>query len=446
MQRLMLIVDDEKNAREGLAQVFQETFDVFTASQPEEAFRLMQTETFDVIITDLRMGQWNGMSVIDRALQLPNKPICIMMTAYGTIELAVEAMKHGAYDFISKPLQLDKLECMVKRAVAERSQPMATIERSPHGEAMLGEAQSFRCVLEKIRCVAPAKTTVLITGETGTGKELVAHQIHQCSARATQPFVPVHCAAFPENLLESELFGHERSAFTGASQRRIGLFEAAHHGTLFLDEIGEINLNIQVKLLRFLETKTIQRLGSIQQIPLDVRLVCATNRDLPAEIQAGRFREDLYYRLNVVEIHIPALRERSSDIALLLRHYLQVFAKENRMPVPKLSKDVQSALERYRWPGNIRELRNFAENVVVMRQSDVQISDLDAKFLAPAARIPTSHETRMSNAMLEAKPSEKDLILQAIEQAGGNKSKAAHLLSMSRSNFYRKLEKYGIHP
>ena len=261
MQGLILIVDDEKPTREGLAQLFADDFEVYTASQPAEAFNLMASERFDIIITDLRMGQQSGMSIIDKALQLPYKPKCIMMTAYGSIEIAVEAMKHGAYDFVSKPVQLDRLESIVKRAMLDKTEDLSPTPLQANTVPMVGQSVEFAEVLDKIQRVAPAKTSVLITGETGTGKELVAHQLHHLSPRSAQPFVPVHCAALPDNLIESELFGHERGAFTGALQRHIGLFESANHGTLFLDEIGEIDASTQVKLLRFLETKSIERLG-----------------------------------------------------------------------------------------------------------------------------------------------------------------------------------------
>ena len=430
MGGVLLIVDDEKNTREGLAQVFSEKFDVFTASQPLEAFKLMDSEKFDVIITDLRMGQQSGLSVIDKALNLSYRPICIMMTAYGSIETAVEAMKHGAYDFVSKPIQLDKLEIMVQRALLERKEISFESKSVQNIPGMLGNSEAFSVVIDQIHRVAPTKTTVLVTGETGTGKELVAQQLHQLSSRANKPFVPVHCAALPENLLESELFGHERGAFTGALQRHIGLFEAANHGTLFLDEIGEINASVQVKLLRFLENRSMERLGGTQTINLDVRLVCATNRNLRQEVAEGRFREDLYYRLNVVEIHMPALRERKSDIPLLLDHYFKFFARENHLVKPTLAKDTKLVLEDYLWPGNIRELRNFSENVVVMHYgTTLQLKDLDPKFLVPVDQFLASK-------------TEKQLIQDTLKRTEGNKSEAARILGIPRRSFYRKLEKW----
>ncbi len=434
MQGVLLIVDDEKHTREGLAQMFSEDFDVYQASQPSEALNLMDVERFDVIITDLRMGQQSGMSVVDKALTLPNKPKCIMMTAYGSIETAVEAMKRGAYDFVSKPIQLDKLESIVKRAILDKNQEKKPEVILPKSLRMVGKTKAFNQILETLRKVAPTKTTVLITGETGTGKELVAQQLHQLSLRHNKPFVPVHCAALPENLIESELFGHERGAFTGAMQRHIGLFESANGGTLFLDEIGEINANVQIKLLRFLETKSIERLGSSQIVPLDVRLVCATNRNLKEEVKAGHFREDLYYRLNVVEIRLPSLRERKSDIRLLLQHYFSLFSKENDCAIPILTEEIYSILENYIWPGNIRELRNFAENSVVMHAGCVLTKEmLDPKFF-------------VSNSSKAEEPSELEqnenlLIRETLRKTNGNKSEAARLLGIPRRTFYRKLEK-----
>ena len=440
----LLIVDDEKNTRDGLALAFSDKFEVFTAENPEEALRLMDgTIAFDVILTDLRMGRDSGLTVVQRALRLPNKPACILMTAYGTVETAVEAMKQGAYDFVAKPVSLEKLECLVARAMADRqsSSTPKTVAMSP---AWLGTSSAFRELMQKLQRVAPAKTTVLITGETGTGKELAAHQLHALSLRADKSFVPVHCAALPSHLLESELFGHERGAFTGALQRHIGWFESADKGTLFLDEIGEIPLNVQVKLLRFLETKSVERLGSTQSIPLDVRLVCATNRNLPNEIKAGRFREDLYYRLNVVELHLPPLRERIEDIELLLQHYVNVFAQENHLPAPKISSNVLSILQRYIWPGNIRELRNFAENAVLMHAGrTLEETDLDPKFTASVATPTDAVSSELTTVSVPQKD-EKTYIAEALVKTHGNRSEAARLLNMPRRTFYRKLEKFGL--
>ena len=272
MPATVLIVDDEKHTREGLELALEDDYDVYLAENPEEAFNLLDAESFDVVLTDLKMAGKSGMKVIDRAIQLPNRPVCIMMTAYGTVDVAVEAMKRGAYDFLTKPVNLEKLELLIGRALEvrktkeENTDLHERLDKKYSFEGIIGESGSLAAVLERVRLVAPANTTVLLEGETGTGKELIAQSLHQNSNRARESFVAVHCAALPSNLLESELFGHEKGAFTGASEKRIGRFEAAHGGTLFLDEIGEIDASTQVKLLRFLESKTFERVGSIQPV------------------------------------------------------------------------------------------------------------------------------------------------------------------------------------
>ena len=308
MPASILIVDDEQHTREGLELALQDKYDVYLASSPEEAFNLMDTENLDVVLTDFRMVGSSGMSVIDQAICHPHKPVCIMMTAYGDVDVAVEAMKRGAFDFLSKPLNLEKLEILIRRALDSRKLKKENenlhkrLDKKFSFDGILGESAALGEVLEKVRLVAPSKASVLLQGETGTGKELIAQAIHQNGDRIRGPFVPVHCAALPANLLESELFGHEKGAFTGAAERRVGRFEAADKGTLFLDEIGEIDPSTQVKLLRFLESKTIERLGSMKPITVDARLVCATNRDLEKMVKKGEFRDDLFYRLNVVRI------------------------------------------------------------------------------------------------------------------------------------------------
>jgi len=387
MKHQILIVDDEKNTREGLAATLEDQYEVSLASNADEAFRLMDAENFDVVVTDLRMAGQSGLSVIDKALALPQKPVCIMMTAYGNVETAVEAMRRGAYDFLTKPLNLEKLELVIQRGLKARETEKENramrvrLDKKFSFQGLIGQSKALQRCVDDAKRVATSKATVLLLGETGTGKELFAQLIHQNSPRAKAPFVPVHCAAIAPTLLESEIFGHEKGAFTGANERRIGRFESANGGTLFLDEIGEIDLATQVKLLRFLETRTIERLGSQKQIQLDVRLVCATNRDLPKMVEEGTFREDLYYRLSVVALILPPLRERQDDIPILLDHYLKYFSAENALPLPKISADALSILKAYAWPGNIRELRNLCENLVVMHSgNDVGVGDLDPRF------------------------------------------------------------------
>ena len=298
-------------------------------------------------------------------------------------------------------------------------------------------------MLERVQLVGPSKATVLVTGETGTGKELIAQAIHQNSDRSRGPFVPVHCAALPSNLLESELFGHEKGAFTGAIEKRVGRFESANKGTLFLDEIGEIDASTQVKLLRFLESKSIERLGSAQTIDLDVRLVCATNRDLRKMTEKGEFREDLFYRMNVVTVHLPPLRERGEDISLLLHHFLKHFAEENGFDIPVLGGDALAILEKYSWPGNIRELRNFCENLVVLKRGlEITPYDLDLRFSSNESMDISPTELPTGTSHLSVEENEKRLLRNALLESGGNRTKAAELMGISRRTLHRKLEKW----
>ena len=443
----LLIVDDEQHTREGLELALEDNFEVFLASSPDEAFNVMESETLEVILTDLRMGHQSGMAVIDRAISLSNNPICIMMTAYGEVDIAVEAMKRGAFDFLSKPVNLEKLDLLIKRGLEskklkkENNDLHNRLDKKFNFQGILGKSPALEQVLEKVKLVGPSKATVLLTGQTGTGKELVAQSIHQNSDRSRGPFVPVHCAALPSNLLESELFGHEKGAFTGATERRIGRFESANKGTLFLDEIGEIDSATQVKLLRFLETKSIERLGSLNTLEIDTRLVCATNKNLLQMTQKGEFREDLYYRLNVVTIELPPLSERGDDISLLLDYFLSHFSKENNFPSPQLNSETIKILNSYSWPGNIRELRNFCENLVVLNRGDV-ISpyDLDPRFfeqnINQVSALPNSPSS------LSIEENEKRLLRNALLQAGGNRTKAAELMGVSRRTLHRKLVRW----
>lgn len=449
MPATVLIVDDEKHTREGLMLALEDEYDVYLASDAEEAFRLMDTEPFEVILTDLRMAGKSGMKVIDRAMSLPRHPVVIMMTAYGNVETAVEAMKRGAFDFLTKPVNIEKLEILIRRALQSRSTEAQVEELHQRLNqkfsltGIVGNSSALSSVIDKVRLVAPTRTTVLIEGETGTGKELIAQAIHQNSDRARQPFVAVHCAALAANLLESELFGHERGAFTGASERRIGRFEAADNGTLFLDEIGEIDASTQVKLLRFLETRTFERLGSVKPVKVDVRLVAATNRDLEAMVQEGKFREDLVYRLNVVKLTMPPLRERQDDIPVLLNHFMKLVAEENGVPLVEVDPEVLAALQQYKWPGNIRELRNFAENTVVMKRGGrVTLYDLDPRFLGHEERPAGTGPGPMMNNPLSVEENEKRLLRNALVQAKGNRTQAAALLGMSRRTLHRKLNQW----
>ena len=449
MKPNLLIVDDEEHTREGLELALEDKFEVFLASSAEEAFNVLEAEKFDVVLTDLRMSGESGMSVIDFAIRHASDSICIMMTAYGEVDLAVEAMKRGAFDFLSKPVNLEKLELLIKRGLNERKLKKENhdlhkrLDKAYSFDGILGKSQTLEKVLEQVQLVGPSKATVLVTGETGTGKELIAQAIHQNSDRSRGPFVPVHCAALPSNLLESELFGHEKGAFTGAVEKRIGRFESANKGTLFLDEIGEIDSSTQVKLLRFLESKSIERLGSAQTIDLDVRLVCATNRDLRKMSEKGEFREDLFYRMNVVTVHLPPLRERGEDISLLLHHFLRYFAEENGFDVPVLNRDALEVLEKYSWPGNVRELRNFCENLVVLKRGlEITPYDLDVRFSTNDPSHKSLIETSTGTSHLSVEENEKRLLRNALLQSGGNRTKAAELMGISRRTLHRKLEKW----
>ena len=439
----ILVVDDEKHTRQGLQMALSENYDVSSAANADEALRLMQTQNFDAIITDLRMSGKSGLNLIDEAIRMPNKPACIMMTAYGNIDVAVEAMKHGASDFLTKPIDIDRLETILARALEKRnavnSSPISEkkSKSSVSNSEIIAESGAMKKVLEQALRVASSRATVMLTGETGTGKELIAEFIHKNSPRKNAKFVPVHCAAIPSNLIESELFGYEKGAFTGASMRKEGRFETANGGTLFLDEIGEIDSPTQVKLLRFLETRKIERLGAVEETPLDIRLVCATNRDLKAMSATGDFREDLYYRLNVVEISLPPLRKRKEDIAPLVNFYIKKYAEENGAENVSVSPRTMEILSNYQWPGNIRELRNFCENAVVLRTSNViDEKSLDARFYETEPPI----EKDLPPLTFDKKENELALIKKAVEKCGGNKSKAAELLGISRRTLHRKLK------
>jgi DNA-binding NtrC family response regulator len=380
-----------------------------------------------------------------------------MMTAYGNVETAVEAMKRGAYDFLTKPVSLEKLEILIRRALQERKLETENttlhhrLDKQYAFQGIIGHSSALLSVLEQIKQAAATRATVILTGETGTGKELLAQMIHQNSPRARGPFVAVHCAALPASLLESELFGHEKGAFTGASERRIGRFEAADGGTLFLDEMGELDPATQVKLLRFLETHTFERLGSNKPVTVDVRLVCATHRNLAELVAKGMFREDLFYRLHVVPIRLPPLRERADDVPLLLDYYLRHFAKENNTTAPRLAPGVLAALQRYGWPGNVRELRNFCENAVVLKRGgEISEYDLDPKFTAPAAPLAGHAESAAAPGApaatgrnpLSKEENEKRLLRAALLEARGNRTQAAQLMGISRRTLHRKLTEW----
>ena len=447
----LLIVDDEKPTREGLRAALEDRFDVYIAEDARAGMELLERENFDVMLTDFRLPNEDGLKLIARAKSLAKPPICILMTAYGSEELAVEAMKRGADDYIAKGrLQIDELEMRIARAL--RTQKLETENVSLRQqldtrfglENIVGESPAMQEVFEVIKQVAPTRATVLLAGESGTGKELVAKAIHQLSPRAKQPFVAVHCAALAASLLESELFGHEKGAFTGAHERRIGRFEQAQGGTLFLDEIGEIDATIQIKLLRFLGERTFERVGSNKTLTADVRLVTATNKDLAALVKAGTFREDLFFRLRIVEIELPPLRERAGDIPLLAQSFLREFAEENGKPVKDFTADALELLLNYSWPGNVRELRAAIESAVVMCRTDrISARDLPRTVRADTALAGDPGRALQKND-LTVKEAEKQLIIRALKDTDGNRTLAAKKIGMSRRTFHRKLHTYHL--
>ena len=454
--KTLLIVDDEKATRDGLRMALEESFDCYVAADLKQAKQVLSSEDVDLLLTDLRLGADSGMEVLDAALALPHPPVALMMTAYGSVDTAVEAMRRGAWHFVTKPLNLDEVELLLKRAVRNRTLEKENVKLVAENETLkeskatasrglnrlIGRSALMAKVAAKIEQIASTRATVLIEGESGTGKEVVAHALHDLSGRPGEKFVGVNCAALSSQLLESELFGHEKGAFTGASQRRVGRFEQAHGGTLFLDEIGEIDAQTQVKLLRALSERTIERVGSNTPIQVDVRIIAATNRSLAGMVEEGSFREDLYFRLNVLGIVMPPLRARREDIVLLANSFLSEFAQENGRPEKPLTEAAMKSLLSYGWPGNVRELRTAIEHAVVMSNQ----SELDIQHL-PDFVSGLGHHFESSSVKNTLAPKE-EFNLHALEQRAvqgalrvtdGNRTKAAELLGISRRTLQRKL-------
>jgi len=455
----LLVVDDEKNTRDGLRRYFEGKFDIYLASDVATAMNVLETEPVNVLLTDMRlMGGTEGLDLLVRAQSISPPPVCILMTAYGSEKVAVQAMKRGAYDYITKPLDLEKLDVVLTRALhsrrveTENRQLREELDKKFGLEKLIGNSPAMVEIYDRVRQVAPTRATVLIEGESGTGKELVAQSLHMLSPRKSARFVAVHCAALSPQLLESELFGHEKGSFTGATERRAGRFEEANHGTIFLDEIGEIDAATQVKLLRALGEQTIQRVGSNQSINVDVRVVAATNKNLEALVREGKFRDDLFYRLDVVPIHLPPLRERREDIPLLINAFVQEFAKQNNKKITGLSADAQEALQRYDWPGNIRELRAAIEHAVALGRGErLGVRDLPSRVTGKtgdgAGRPLPGTPSQSGTSPLHLETMEKNFIHQALRLTDGNVTEAAKLLGISRRTLHRKIKTYQItHP
>jgi len=469
----LLIVDDEKSTRDGLRMALEDEFDCYLASDITEALAVLQSQPIDLMLTDLRLAGESGMDLLDQALTSPNPPVSIMMTAYGSVDTAVEAMRRGAWNFVTKPLNLDEVELLLKRALRSKSLEKDNIRlgnevqelrekagSSKHGlESLIGKSLAMQKVGELVTQVAPTRATVLIEGESGTGKELIAHAIHQLSGRPADKLLVVNCAALSPQLLESELFGHEKGAFTGASQKRIGRFEQADGGTIFLDEIGEIDQATQVKLLRVLSERTIERVGSNTAVKVDVRLIAATNKNLRDLVSKGDFREDLFFRLNVVRVLMPTLRERKEDIVILAQAFLREFSAENNKPLKNLSDDALAMLRSYSWPGNVRELRTAIEHGVVMSNDPIIASHHLPYFLSSPEQItparldsPAQQDAQIAQKEEITLASEEEFnlhvlelraIKRALKHTDNNRTEAARLLGISRRTLQRKLKDLG---
>ncbi|MCM8534560.1 MAG: sigma-54 dependent transcriptional regulator [Lentisphaeraceae bacterium] len=452
----LLIVEDEKNTREGIGRALKFDYHVILAENAEIALEYLNKEKFQLILTDVKMPGMDGVSFVKEALKVDDELSCLVMTAYGTVETAVDAMKAGAYDFLIKPVQLDQVEATLKNAMSARERKLnaKATEATPEPTAVttrkksstprvIGQSKEMNAVLELVQQIAPARSTVLLTGESGTGKEVIANCIHEVSDRTSNPFVTVHCAALNSNLLESELFGHEKGAFTNANSRKIGRFEAADGGTLFLDEIGEIDASTQVKLLRVLENRCFERVGGTETIHIDVRLVAATNRDLRKMVQDGDFREDLYYRLDVLNINLPPLRSRRDDIPLLLNHFLEACSLDNNKTIKGFSKDAMDSLCKYNWPGNVRELRNIVERMTILARSEyIELKDVPAIINEPALNPIQNLDD--STDSLDVSQNEQQLIIKALKETNNNKTAAAKMLGISRRTLHRRITELGL--
>ncbi len=446
----ILIVDDEKNIREGLgASLEMDGYKIFLAENGKKGLDAVNREDIDLVITDLKMPELSGEELLKKITSAnPNIPV-IILTGHGSIETAVTAMRNGAFDFLTKPVNLDRLSLLVKRALSNRQLVLKHRELEDEVErlskrqkfsAIIGKSAQMRKVLEVVEQVADTKASVLITGESGVGKELIADAIHNLSSRKNERFIKVHCAALSENLLESELFGHEKGSFTGAIARKRGRFELADKGTIFLDEIGEINQSVQIKILRVLQEKKFERVGGEETLEVDVRILSATNKDLKNEIGKGTFREDLFYRLNVVNIHVPPLRERKEDISLLSAAFLNEFARDNGKKIDGIDPKAYRALYNYDWPGNIRELRNCIESSVVMCRGNI----ITLNDMPPSVAAGRDDEYIRISPGMSLEEAEKEIIRMTLIHAKGNKTKTAEILGIGRKTLHRKIKEFNL--
>jgi DNA-binding NtrC family response regulator len=450
----ILIADDEPLTLELIVERLQdEGYDVSVVSSGEDAIAVSKHSSFKVVLTDLSMPGLSGMEVLEHFTRNYPETLVIVLTGFGTVETAVEAMKRGAYDYLSKPANLDEIVLTLKRAVElknlkEENELLRSQILDQHRLGrLIGQSVAMQSLYRIIRRVSNTDSTVLITGESGTGKELIANAIHSQSDRNDMPFVPIYCGAIPEELLESELFGHEKGAFTGAFKERRGRFELAHKGTVFLDEIGEMSPKLQVKLLRFLQETKFQRIGGSKTIEVDVRILAATNKDLERAVAENEFREDLFYRLNVIPIHVPPLREREGDIPVLIYHFLKQHCQKKDIPQKTMSRAAVDSLQQYDWPGNVRELENVIERLVILTDNDeIQVQDLPGRMQSvqkvEIRRIELAAEGINLKETLDEL--ENRLILDALQKSGGVKNKAAKLLGLNRTTLIEKMKKKQI--
>jgi two-component system, NtrC family, response regulator HydG len=446
----VLVVDDEESHRIMLRAVLTaEGYAVTEAADGTEAVAAVGKEAFDVILLDIRMTNMDGIEALGEIRKISPLVPVLIMTAYASVKTAVEALKAGAFDYLTKPLDIEEVKILIDKAMDHyhlRAENLVLKERLGDRfdfSRIIAASPKMKSLLETLAMVAPSDATVLIMGESGTGKEVIANAIHQNSPRAGEPFIKVACAALPETLLESELFGHEKGAFTGAVARREGRFQLAHRGTIFLDEVGEMSPALQTKLLRVLQEKEFEPLGSTRTVKVDIRVIAATNRDLEKEIREGRFREDLYYRLNVVPLVLPPLRERREDIPLLADHFLALFRQKNRKPITAISGKALDLLVRYDWPGNVRELENVVERAVILARDEVLVP----ADLPPQIRMLSGGEGRDAFAVppgMSLDDMERALIIKTLDETGGNRTRAAEILGINRRTLQNKLKQYGL--
>ncbi len=444
---LVLVIDDEKNIREALKNGLRmEGFDVYASEDGADGFEKLKTIGADAVVLDLKMPRLGGMDFLKEAHNAGIEAPILILTGHGGVDEAVETMKRGAYDFLTKPVNLDKLSLLLRRSIDEfriklrEKELEEMLDEKYSFENIIGNSRAFMKVLQTVRQVAPTDASVLITGESGTGKEIIANSIHINSKRSGNPFIKVHCAALPESLLESELFGHEKGAFTGAIARKKGRFELSNGGTIFLDEIGDISLNMQVKLLRVLQEQEFERVGGEETIKVNIRLITATNKNLKKLLEEGKFREDLFYRLNIVNIMLPPLRSRTGDIPLFCDHFIKYYSHKHDRNVTGLSPRALKFLESYSWPGNVRELQNLIENMVVLCKTDLLTEEMLPDYITGS----TVRKNITIEIGTDLEEIEKNAILATLDFTGWNKSQAAKVLKIGRKTLLRKLEQYGV--